>query len=30
LVRKTSPRESTLIRDILDGPDFQVRTVWEW
>ena len=27
LVRKTSPRVSTLIRDILDGPDFQVRTV---
>lgn len=27
LVRKTSPRESTPIRDILDGPDFQVRTV---
>jgi len=27
LVRKTSPRVSTLIRDTLDGPDFQVRTV---
>ena len=27
LVRKTSPRVSILLRDILDGPDFQVRMV---
>ena len=27
LVRKTSPRVSTMIRDILEGPDFQVHTV---
>ena len=27
LVRKNSPRISTVIRDILDGPEFQLHTV---